>query len=841
MECRSVVDLAAARARLDTASGSTPFRADGVDVGLGAAAGPRSRAAARRRGRRGSASTPVDVRLTDLLGSHRAPGTSPGPGGSWPRAPGGPGGGCRGASARSTWPRTGRTRWSRGRPARASPCCCAPSSRGCARAPAPQALSWSSSTTRAVRRSGPAPGCRTSPGWSPTSTSSSPPGSCAACAPRSAAARRSWPGRGAADVRDLPPGRLPRLVVVVDEFRVLAQELPDFVDGLVRLAAVGRSWASTWSWRPSGRRGWSARRSGRTRTCGSPCACRTGPTPRTSWATRPRPGSATASPGGPCCGAAARGWRPSRRPGCPVRSTGRGSGCGCRGRGRRTEEVDDLPAWWTRSWRPPRDRDAARRPRGCRRCRASLRPDEVPAASGASVLTWGRARPARRPAPGGRRLGPRRRAGTCSSSAGCAAAGRRCCAAWSRLPGAVRGPPTWRSTSWTPAVGSPTSPGAGARVGGDAGGGVAGRAVGAAPAGGGRPPSRGGGRRRGGRHPVRGARGRRLGGVDDRAGRGRPGLGSGGAAAAAAGGRGRGGPGGGGRRPAGPDRSGGGGLRAGRAAAPARPRGRGPARPAPGRGPARTPRRGGACSSSTVAGTRCRSRCPSRPARPARARGWRWPRCPRGCAWTGSTGGRGRSGAAAGAWRRRRGGGARRPAGDGARLRSTRQRAHVGAAGAGRGRGPWRDGAALLGAAGPSGGGRGRSGGWRPGAGRRRRPSAAARRGGPPGHGAGAAASGCGWRWPATARGGRRLPRPGRRGARRGPHHRPAGPRTGPFPRRWSPGARSWRPGRGRAARGSWCAGGGGRACASPPPSAWTRVARWAAERRAPPALPWSA
>lgn len=36
-------------------------------------------------------------------------------------------------------------------------------------------------------------------------------------------------------------GLLPRLFVIVDEFRVLAEELPDFVSGLVRLAAVGRS------------------------------------------------------------------------------------------------------------------------------------------------------------------------------------------------------------------------------------------------------------------------------------------------------------------------------------------------------------------------------------------------------------------------------------------------------------------------------------------------------------------------------------------------------------------------------------------------------------------------
>lgn len=34
---------------------------------------------------------------------------------------------------------------------------------------------------------------------------------------------------------------LPRLVIVVDEFRLLAEELPDFVDGVVALAAVGRS------------------------------------------------------------------------------------------------------------------------------------------------------------------------------------------------------------------------------------------------------------------------------------------------------------------------------------------------------------------------------------------------------------------------------------------------------------------------------------------------------------------------------------------------------------------------------------------------------------------------
>ena len=45
-----------------------------------------------------------------------------------------------------------------------------------------------SSTTRAARRSTPAPSCRTSSAWSPTSTSNSPTAPCAACTPSCAAA-----------------------------------------------------------------------------------------------------------------------------------------------------------------------------------------------------------------------------------------------------------------------------------------------------------------------------------------------------------------------------------------------------------------------------------------------------------------------------------------------------------------------------------------------------------------------------------------------------------------------------------------------------------------------------
>src|SRR5690606_31830574 len=45
---------------------------------------------------------------------------------------------------------------------------------------------------------------------------------------------------GARDVREYVGDGLPRLVVVVDEFRVLAEEVPEVLTRLVRLAAVGR-------------------------------------------------------------------------------------------------------------------------------------------------------------------------------------------------------------------------------------------------------------------------------------------------------------------------------------------------------------------------------------------------------------------------------------------------------------------------------------------------------------------------------------------------------------------------------------------------------------------------
>ncbi|MEG3614511.1 FtsK/SpoIIIE domain-containing protein [Isoptericola haloaureus] len=46
---------------------------------------------------------------------------------------------------------------------------------------------------------------------------------------------------GVAASHDLPRGALPRLLVVIDEFRALADDLPDFLPGLLRIAAQGRS------------------------------------------------------------------------------------------------------------------------------------------------------------------------------------------------------------------------------------------------------------------------------------------------------------------------------------------------------------------------------------------------------------------------------------------------------------------------------------------------------------------------------------------------------------------------------------------------------------------------
>ena len=52
---------------------------------------------------------------------------------------------------------------------------------------------------------------------------------------------RALGAAGLRDVSDDDAGLIPRLLIVVDEFRVLAEELPEFLTGLVRVATVGRS------------------------------------------------------------------------------------------------------------------------------------------------------------------------------------------------------------------------------------------------------------------------------------------------------------------------------------------------------------------------------------------------------------------------------------------------------------------------------------------------------------------------------------------------------------------------------------------------------------------------
>ena len=71
------------------------------------------------------------------------------------------------------------------------------------------------------------------------------------------------------------PRPVSRLVVVVDEFRVLAQEIPSFFDGLVRLAAVGRSLGIHLFSPPSARRGAITPTSRPTLAPGLLCACGT--------------------------------------------------------------------------------------------------------------------------------------------------------------------------------------------------------------------------------------------------------------------------------------------------------------------------------------------------------------------------------------------------------------------------------------------------------------------------------------------------------------------------------------------------------------------------------------
>jgi S-DNA-T family DNA segregation ATPase FtsK/SpoIIIE len=135
------------------------------------------------------AGLPASIRLLPLLDLEdctpdavlarwKAGGIDPPPPSAWPRT---------GCSASTSWP-TGPTGSSAGRPAPASPSCCARWSPGWRPASTPTTSRSCWSTSRAAARSTSVPGCPTRSAWSPTSTSTWPSGRCAASRPSCATA-----------------------------------------------------------------------------------------------------------------------------------------------------------------------------------------------------------------------------------------------------------------------------------------------------------------------------------------------------------------------------------------------------------------------------------------------------------------------------------------------------------------------------------------------------------------------------------------------------------------------------------------------------------------------------
>ena len=238
-ECRSVVDLAATPARLVTGAGSSRFRPDGVGVDWSERLA-RGLAPLRDAGTTAGTATPGDVRLTDLLGPASAEHLAR----SWREVvPGlpvvlgvGGQGVCR-VDLAADGPHTlvaGTTGAGKSvllRTLVAGLCAGSP----------PEAVQL----VLVDYKGGAAFGdCVRLPHVAGVVTDLDDQLAARVLRSLRAEVRRReevLAAAGVADVRDLAPGRLPRLVVVVDEFRVLSQELPDFVDGLVRLAAVGRS------------------------------------------------------------------------------------------------------------------------------------------------------------------------------------------------------------------------------------------------------------------------------------------------------------------------------------------------------------------------------------------------------------------------------------------------------------------------------------------------------------------------------------------------------------------------------------------------------------------------
>lgn len=97
---------------------------------------------------------------------------------------------------------------------------------------------------------------------------------------------------GVSDIADMEkkkaPGTPPRLVIVADEFAVLANKSnstgDDVIDEIVNIARLGRkSWGSICFSQPSGRAASSATTFVPTRTSASLCVCRTRRSPTTLW------------------------------------------------------------------------------------------------------------------------------------------------------------------------------------------------------------------------------------------------------------------------------------------------------------------------------------------------------------------------------------------------------------------------------------------------------------------------------------------------------------------------------------------------------------------------------
>ena len=162
-----------------------------------------------------------------------------------------------------------------------------------------------SSTTRAAQRSATAPACRTPLGLVTDLDEHLTARALDSLTAELRRRERLLAEAGAKDLEDyraLPSTsgvdhpRLARLVIVVDEFKMLADELPDFVNGLVRIAATGRSLGVHLvlaTQRPAGIITGDMRS---TSPCASACACAIGPTATTSSTMR---GAATLSEAAP--------------------------------------------------------------------------------------------------------------------------------------------------------------------------------------------------------------------------------------------------------------------------------------------------------------------------------------------------------------------------------------------------------------------------------------------------------------------------------------------------------------------------------------------------------------